>query len=345
MNRIRFVLVLLMIGMMLVACGASTTTNDQNSDSVAEEATVASTDSNGETDSENTSQDDTTATSDEWSGASFNQNLDTLSSYTAIFTYEQGDGDAKKVWSWQQRVIRDPLAVEIYTNDQGADSTAGTYHIVQIGDKMYSVTDDAGQCMLIVNQQDNQGLQPDSILSGLPFSMKKEGAGPDTFGQPTDKYTYAADDLDGSSYQATAIVDRANGFAYSYDVQGAQKNGDAKEPFHWTYELKDVNAVASIDIPKECENVGSGAKWPLPEGAELTMQTNEMISYNSTKSVNDLAEFYAKEMPAAGYTVAEGGMTTDTSVMANFSKDGITVTVIMTYQDGKTSVIITQQGS
>lgn len=349
MKHVRLCVATLIIAVLLTACGGSNTTESNapaSDQATAVQDTAAQSDT---TDAEQTTDTDTQSTEsatsgDEWSGSNFNENIDSLKSYTATFTYEHGDGDAKQAWSWRQSVIREPLAIEMYTNDKGADSTAGSYHLVQIGDKMYSVTTDPVQCILVVNQPQNQGLQPDTFMTGLPFSMKKEGPGPDMFGNATDKFAYSGNELDGSSYQATALVDRAKGFAYSYDVSGMQKNGDAKEPFHWTYELTDVNNVPAITIPKECENVGSGTKWPLPEGAELTMQTNEMMSYSSTKPVKELADFYAEEMPKAGYTVGDGGMTTDDSIMAVYTKDSMTVTIIMTFQDGKTTVIITQQG-
>jgi hypothetical protein len=349
MYRLRLFLVLVLFGVMLVACG-SNTSSDESTAPAAAEAPADSADADTSADSESAaeapaeSSDADASASDEWSGASFNRNLEALDSYTATFTYEQGEGDAKKAWSWQQRVIREPRAVEMFTNDVGTDSTAGSYHIVQIGDKMYSVTSELNQCMLIVNQPDEQGLQPDSILSGLPFSMKKEGAGPDKFGRATDQYSYTGDDVDGSSYQATAIVDRADGFAYNYDVVGVQKNAEVNEPFRWTYELKEVNSVASIEIPKGCEDVSAGTKWPVPEGAVMTMQTNEMVSFTSTQPLKEVADFYADAMPAAGYTAADGSMTMDNTVMANYSKDGANVSVIMTFQDGKTTVIITTQG-
>jgi hypothetical protein len=344
MYRVYLVIRMLVVATVLVACGgAEDAASTSASDDVSVSQDVAQSDAvdpGADSVPDDVSGDD----GSEWNGASFNTNLEALDSYTAKFTYEDGSGDNKQAWSWQQSVIRDPRAMEMYSNDKGTESTAGAYRLVQIGDRVYSVSNDPVQCIMVVNQPQNQGLSPDSVIAGLPFSMRKDGPGEAMFGRATDRYSYTGTDFDGTSYQATALVDRDGGFAYRYQVIGERKNGDAVEPFTWNYELIDVNSVPTIEIPSECENVGNGAKWPLPEGATMTMQTNEMMSYDTPQQVDELAAFYAEEMPKAGYSPAEGGMTTDTSVMANFTKDGKTVTIIMTYQDGKTTVIITQQG-
>ena len=345
MNRVYWVIQMLVVAAVLVACGnagdaASTTASDNASVSQDIAQPDAAT-----PEAENSQDAESDADGSEWNGTSFNANLDALDSYTAKFTYEDGSGDNKQAWSWQQSVTREPPAMEMYSNDKGTENAAGAYRLVQIGDSVYSVSNDPIQCIMVVNQPQNQGLSPESVITGLPFSMRKDGPGEEMFGRATDRYSYAGTDFDGTSYQATALIDREGGFAYRYEVIGERKNGDAVEPFTWNYELIDVNSVPAIEIPAECENVGNGAKWPLPEGATMTMQTNEMMSYDTPKQVDELAAFYAEAMPKAGYTPAEGGMTTDTSVMANYTKDDKTVTIIMTYQDGKTTVIITQQGS
>lgn len=336
---------MLLLTTALIACGNSA----QDTSAPPSDEATAVTEEMSQADEAMTVADDAQEDSDgnagnEWNGANFNANLDVLDSYTATFSFEDGSGEGKQAWSWQQSVIREPRAMEMYTNDKGTESTAGKYRLVQIGDNVYSVSKDPAQCIMVVNQPQNQGLSPDSVMTGLPFSMTNDGPGETMFGRDTDSYSYSGTDLDGTSYEATALVDRESGFAYRYEVTGTRKNGDTSEPFRWEYELVDVNSVTTITVPAECENVGQGAKWPLPEGATMTMQTNEMMSFDTPQQVDELAAFYDEAMPAAGYTPAAGGMATDTSVMANFTKDGKTVTIIMTYQDGKTTVIITQQG-
>ena len=113
MQKMRIVVIMMLLGLFLVACGNSaatdtesggeTTTDVQEDTQSAEEQAPKPEDSGA-------SEDNTAPMSDEWSGSSFNANLDALDSYTAVFTYEQGEGDAKQVWSWQQRVTRDPRA-------------------------------------------------------------------------------------------------------------------------------------------------------------------------------------------------------------------------------------------
>jgi hypothetical protein len=233
--------------------------------------------------------------------------------------------------------------MEMRTNSKGADIQAADYHMVKIADKMYSVSDNPAQCIIVVDPSGTQGLNPDSIIGNIPFAMQKNGAGPDVLGHPTDVYVYEGTEADGSTYKSSALVERNAGYAMQWEVTGKTKNGDALEPFSWKYELTDINAVAPITLPKECESVGSGNKWPMPDDAKITMQTNEMMALTTGKSVKELTNFYTTAMKDAGYVASDGGMNSTDSSMLPFTKDGKTITVIISQQDGKGTVIITQQ--
>jgi hypothetical protein len=84
-------------------------------------------------------------------------------------------------------------------------------------------------------------------------------------------------------------------------------------------------------------------KWPMPDGAKVTMQTNEMTAFTTEKSVKELTEFYTTAMKDAGYVAGDTGMNTADSSMLSFTKDNKTINVIITQQNGKGTVVITQQ--
>jgi len=278
-----------------------------------------------------------------WSGDSFANKLDTLDSYTATFTYTTTNNGQDTSWVWQQKVTKNPATMEMRTNSTGSDVQAADYYMVKIADKTYSVSADPAQCIIVVDQPGTQTMNPDSIIGNIPFAMQKTGAGPDVLGRPTDAYAYEGTEADGSSYQSTALVERNDGYAMRWEVTGKTKTSDVLEPFSWKYELTDINTVAPITLPKECENLASGSSWPMPEGAQITMQTNQIVALTSDKSVQELTDFYTTAMKDAGYTSSEGGMNTADTSMLMFTKDDKTTTIMISLQDGKGTVIITQQ--
>lgn len=81
----------------------------------------------------------------------------------------------------------------------------------------------------------------------------------------------------------------------------------------------------------------------MPVGAQISMQTNQMLMLTSDKSVQELTDFYATAMKYAGYTPSEGGMNTADTSMLMFTKDDKTTTIMISLQEGKGTVIITQQ--
>ena len=352
MIRMRILVIGMLFLLVLSACGKATTadTANENPQTTVEVADSQSSDVStdvtaeptAETEATTTTDGDTT-TGDTWSGSGFANKLDTLDSYTATFTYSTTTDGKDATWIWQQKVIHNPAAMEMRTNSKGADINAADYRMVKIADKTYSVSDDPAQCIIVVDQPQAQGLNPDSIIGNIPFAMQKTGAGPDVLGRPTDAYVYEGTEADGSTYKSSALVERNEEYAMQWEVSGTTKNGDVLEPFSWKYELTDINAVPPITLPNECESVGSGNKWPMPDGAQITMQTNEMMALTTDKSVVELTEFYTTAMKDAGYAASDGAMNSTDSSLLPFSKNGKIITVIISQQDGKSTVIITQQ--
>lgn len=352
LKRMRILVVGLLVLLVLSACGKSApaTTASETPQTTVEAANGQSNDVSTDVTAEPTvvteatnTTDGGTTTGDTWSGSGFANKLDTLDSYTATFTYTTTTDGKEAAWIWQQKVIHNPAAMEMRTNSKGADIQAADYHMVKIADKTYSVSDDPAQCIIVVDQPQSQGLNPDSIIGNIPFAMQKTGAGPDVLGHPTDAYSYEGTEADGATYKSSALVERNEGYAMQWEVTGKTKNGATLEPFSWKYVLSDINAVALITLPKECENVGSGNKWPMPDGAQVTMQTNEMMSFTTDKSVKELTDFYTTAMKDAGYVASDGAMNSADSSMLPFTKNGKIITVIISQQNGKGTVIITQQ--
>lgn len=350
MKRYRIVTCCIVLMFLLVACGQASApdSTNQSDQTTVELSADQTTDAPTAVVADATPAPEESTVADEsdgasWSGDSFANKLDTLDSYTATFTYTTTNNDQDTSWVWQQKVTKNPAAMEMRTNSTGTDVQSADYYLVKIADKTYSVSADPVQCIIVVDQPEAQTTNPDSIIGDIPFSMQKTGAGPDVLGRPTDAYTYEGTEADGSSYQSTALVERNDGYAMRWEVTGKTKNGEALEPFSWKYELTDINTVAPITLPKECENLASGSSWPMPEGSQITMQTNQMVALTSDKSVQELTDFYTTAMKDAGYTPSDGGMNAADTSMLMFTKDDKNITVMISLQEGKGMVIITQQ--
>ncbi|MFN7472671.1 MAG: hypothetical protein ACK5S9_13590 [Roseiflexaceae bacterium] len=288
-----------------------------------------------------TASDTAPADVDVWTPDSYYDNLQFLDSYTLRFTYTVTTDGKEETWTWTQSAQSEPeITLSTWKTSQtgNAEETA----LVTAADKTYMVSGSPKTCVIIANAEENTNIfNPELILDSFGYDLVAAGAGPDINGRATDKYTYDSVLPDGSSYQSTVFVDRADGYTMQWDVSGKNKNGDNLEPFSWTYALSDINAVPPLEVPSECATI-SEAAWPQPSDAVVKMQTPEMFMVESAGSIADTAKFYSDAMAKSGYAPADGGMESAEMVMQMYSKDGKTITVMISPSEGKTVVVITQ---
>ena len=67
-----------------------------------------------------------------------------------------------------------------------------------------------------------------------------------------------------------------------------------------------------------------------------------MFMLESAGSIADTAKFYSDEMAKVGYAPVDGGMESADMVMQMYSKDGKTISVMISPIEGKTIVVISQ---
>ncbi len=295
-----------------------------------------------------------------WKGSDFANKLDTLDSYTATFTFTHTNTSSgnESAWVWQRKVIHNPLTVEIRINSKGTNIQSTDYLQVNTADKEYNENIVLKECNIYFNKKTSQKLdqkvfanpfsrelmgfrrlfsEPYSLLYNIPFAMQKTGAGPDVLGHATDAYSYTGTDAEGLNYQSTALVDRNDGYAMFWGVTSKTKNGDIL--VSWKYELSNINAGASITLPKECEAVESGNKWPIPDGAEVLSLSNRAMWLNSDKSIKELHDFYITAMEDAGYVLSSGIYIPEFDHVLEFKKDGKSVEVYFSKEKGNASDI------
>jgi predicted small secreted protein len=348
MMKFRLMIAVFLMSVLVSACGTTTPAGEQNA-AQPDTAVDADTTQNEESDAEPTlvpsteessPSDSSTQDLAVWTPDSYSNNLQSLKSYTLTFTYSVTTDGTADTWSWKQSAQSDP-AITVSTWKSSQNNQEETT-LVTSADKTYMVSGSPKTCMIMANDEENKNVfNPELILDSFGYDLVAAGAGPDINGRATDKYTYDSTLPDGSSYQSTVYVDRAEGFTMQWDVSGKNKNGESLEPFAWTYALSDINAVPTLSIPTDCDTL-SAARWPQPADAVVTMQTPEMYMLTSAGTIADTASFYADAMEKAGYTPADGGMDSAEMVMQMYTKDGKDISVMISASEGKTLVVISQ---
>ncbi len=340
--KFRHVVLLILATFLVIACGNASAPSDQSAapadTSVGSDEPTPAESEQPQT-AESTDANATGDTGNVWTPSTYAQNLQALDSYTLTFSYAVTLNGKEDTWSWKQSSQRNPVvSMSIWQSTNTGDTQT---MLVTTADKTYMVSGDPQSCIIVANVDENTNIfKPETILDTFGYDLVAAGAGPDVNGRPTDKYTYDNRLDDGTSYRSTVIVDRQDRYTMQWDVEGTTKNGDAFEPFRWSYVLSDINAVPALQLPSECTAMAD-TSWPKPEDAVVSMQTGEMASFTTAGSITDTAKFYAKALPAAGYTSIEGGMDTADMVMQMYSKDGKQISVVITAADGKTTIIIT----
>lgn len=344
----RALMMLLVMVSLLVACG-SADSNGTNQESTGETPVenVAENTTGDEvavepTSEESSSGDEATTTEDSLWQADVNRNLDAVKSYVSTFSYKSTpEGGEAQEWSWRQVVNRDPFASDTTTSNVVGEGM-GEFRMVVIGDQSYLITEES-QCMAITDQNNqNEMMDPQSFMSASTYDMRKEGSGPTISGRATDKYVGVYNDGT-NEVTSTAFVDPNTEITMRWEVSGTSNDNGINETFTWVYELSDIDAAPTVEMPAECQAMTEASTYPMPDDAQVSMQSAEMFAYTTSQAVADVVELYTNEMPAAGYTEAEGSMTTPDMSMLSYTKDGKTIAVMITVQDGKTNVIITAQ--
>jgi len=113
-----------------------------------------------------------------------------------------------------------------------------------------------------------------------------------------------------------------------------------------SYAMSDVNEPFTIEVPEEALKAPLMPEdIPYPPGAEQVSQAFGLITLMAPGTAQEVADYYAAEMPGYGWTAGEvqefGGM-----FSLDFSSKGRTANFVITADpaSGKTQVVITVQG-
>lgn len=256
----------------------------------------------------------------------------------------------------EMKATRDPAAQHIIVT---GDATEGqSVEIVQIGNQQWLRF---GEEWIQTEADEAEAL---NFEEDLPFSLEdiEEQTWDDAafVGQETvngiSTRHYRVQDMGWESFltaeaeieSATAeywIADEANlpAFPVKMVVEISGKDTDVEDDlrtYFMSMEVTDVNADLVIEPPAEAESGGLPEDIPLYPNRKNQTSMGGMLVFETEDAFESVADFYASEMEAAGWSLEEGGMSTEDMVMQTWTKDGRSAQVMISVDEGVVSVTV-----
>jgi len=283
--------------------------------------------------------------------------LDKLKSYRMRWQAQWSGTDSGKTetasWDWQEEYSSAPKALHWVWHIVSQDESQNLdWEVWQIDNTMYMQNKGAGgdgQCTSFSSDdksnQLTKGLFNPSMLGSV---QDAKYVGAETVNGISAKH-YKYDEKSAALFRASKVAGEIwvaveggyvvketvawSGAAGLFGQSGAK--GDGK----WTWELSDVNKAITIKAPEGCG--GAAADIPVMKDATDKASFGDTLTYKSPSKLADVAAFYQKEMPAAGWKLTGEPEVSDETAMMEFAKGDQTATIILSVEDGKTQVMIT----
>jgi hypothetical protein len=290
--------------------------------------------------------------------------LNELNSYKASFTMTfegQEDGQPKtSTLAFTEEFVKEPPAKRTIITGFGSmlgggtdnsNASEGGIELIEVGGKMYSKMGDiCSQVTADSGPQATTMMDPNSIIGGVRGAQR---VGNETVnGIPAVHYKLDVTGLETMGYlngDGDVWVAESGKFVvkYAFQATGTDKlfgmgAGSKEGTIKWIYELTEVNQPIDIQAPADCG--GAAEDIPMMADAQDQAAFGGASTYSTPSKFEDVVAFYEKEMPANGWTEAEGGMSADGLSMKNYTKDGRSVQVMISADSGggKTTVMITE---
>ncbi|MCB9077651.1 MAG: hypothetical protein H6631_08675 [Anaerolineaceae bacterium] len=300
--------------------------------------------------------------------------LESLSAYRVSFVMQfdgqSGGQPAKGTIHVLLESTQEPAAKHMSLDVEGStvDQLGGVNHmdVYDMGDTIYMYNNAMGGQWISMpgdnSDMFNQGFfAPDENLD-VPDTASCASGTETINGIEAKLCTFDATDLKDLE---DATFDKADGkiwlaedggYVVKYEVamQGYKpKDVDQQDLFKFgdvtlTYEILDVDSDISIELPAAAKNAQSldfggmadgdepvTADVPVLDDAEQLFTAAGVTTYKSTSSLDVAVEFYRQSLTDEGWTEDDGGaLITDSSALLSFEKDGSTLTVSISQEDG-----------
>ena len=118
---------------------------------------------------------------------------------------------------------------------------------------------------------------------------------------------------------------------------GAYYFGDGGDgTLTWAYDLTKADQPADITLPKDCP--GGLVDVPVMDDAQNVQRLPGITLFTTHSNVVEVADFYQKQLPAAGWKLNGKPSVADKNGFVSFKQGKSQLTVIITVGDGGTAV-------
>ena len=284
--------------------------------------------------------------------------LSGLNSYRTHYTFkwESIKAGQKETGSWDvlAEFVRQPPAHRFVwaSTGAGAEDKESKLELIQIGQQAYMNAGSGWMAMTTTEMDIFKGnpflSDPFNVVSGNRGKLVERNVMVN--GVSTNHYVFDESTL-GATLGLGAIA-TAKGdvwvspefnvvvkYAVHYEGKNLAIGGGDEGVLDLAFDLTDINKPITIQAP-------AGVKPAMPEdipvmdGATELTAVSGVVSYQTTKSVEEVTAFYEAQMPAQGWAKGEGGI----PGMLSFTKGGRTAQIIIQGEAGKTTVTILTGG-
>jgi len=271
------------------------------------------------------------------------QNLDSYRSHLEM-AFEGTTGGEAAQWSVEMdtEYVREPFAQRLVVKGSVAEEG---FESVQIGDRQYVVFGE-GQCISSSADAgdaiDTEFFSTEDIIGGLDNAHRVQ---PDerVNGILCRHYTFDETSV------AWAALARAEGevwvavdgdYVVKYVMQADGKNPATEDEgrIEWVYEVRGVNEPITIEPPPGCE--AEESEFPIMPDATNVNRMGGIVMYESSSSFDEVLAFYQEQMLAEGWEDMGDAFISSGTAMLSYTKDGGTVAITLTEQEGTVSVMI-----
>ncbi len=283
---------------------------------------------------------------EEISLSSITSGLQSLDSYRSHFemTFDGATGGEAEHWVYEMdaEYVREPFAQRLVMRIPDAEEG---FEIVYIGDRQYIVFEE-DQCISSSAEEgeavDMEIFEPEDIIGGLENAHRVR---PDerVNGILCRHYTFDEGSILWAGFahaggEVWAAVDGDYVVRYTLEADGKDPTTGDEGHIEWKYEIRDVNAPITIEPPPGCE--AEESEFPIMPDATDVATMGGMTTYTSASSFDDVLAFYQEQMPANGWSDTGDSFTNPGNAMLSYAREGRTVTIMLTSQDGAVSVAI-----
>jgi hypothetical protein len=298
--------------------------------------------------------------------------LKDLNSYRATFRFDwSGLKDGQPVTGFmemQSAFVREPPAQELYFEGQGFEGEEkqglGEVAFIQVGNTAWFYEGESDTWMQVpagsLDFAEGLFFKPEDLLQNFDVTKGQRDPIPkEVNGVPCYVYTFDEKDFDLTDLsQGDEVVRAAGEVCVALDgghvvqlvVDADFRYTDPGQVFEEgnvliTFNISDVNQPITIGPPAEAEaKIGGRDDIPLLPDADVEFASSELISYRTSSSVAEAAQFYQDDMPNYGWIPDEGNMIFDENALLQYNKEGETADVIIGNAENGSNVLITLGG-